>query len=213
MFDLIHLIKTVGYVGIFGIVFSESGFFVGFFLPGDSLLFTAGFLASQGYMNIGVLVLVCFAGAVAGDSFGYAFGKKVGPKIFTRKDSLLFHKDHLLRAEKFYEKYGAVTIVLVRFIPIIRTFGPIIAGVGKMKYTKFLTYNIIGGALWAIGLPLAGFYLGSMIPNVDTYILPIIGGIIVVSVTPIIWHIIRDPIYRKAFLRLARKITMSKKHI
>ena len=206
MFDLVSLIKTVGYLGLLGIVFAESGLFVGFFLPGDSLLFTAGFLASQGYLHIGVLLAICFAGAVAGDSFGYMFGRKVGQKIFTKEDSLLFHKDHLVRAEQFYNKYGAKTIILARFVPIVRTFAPILAGVGRMNYAEFLTFNIIGGALWALGLPLAGYYLGSLIPGVDRYILLIVGGIIIVSVAPIILHILRDSAHRAAIAKEIYKL-------
>ena len=149
MFELIPLIKAAGYIGIFGIVFAESGLFVGFFLPGDSLLFTAGFLASQGFLHIAALSAVCFAGAVLGDSFGYAFGRKVGPMIFKKEDSLLFQKDHLLRAEQYYNRYGAKTIILARFMPIVRTFAPILAGVGRMRYGEFLAFNVVGGALWA----------------------------------------------------------------
>jgi len=182
MFDLISLIKTVGYLGIFGIVFAESGLFIGFFLPGDSLLFTAGFL---GYLNIYLLIFLCVLGAVLGDNFGYAFGAKVGPKIFKREDSFLFHKDQLERAKNFYEKYGVKTIVLARFIPFVRTFAPILAGVGKMNYPTFLFYNFIGAFLWGIGIPLFGFFLGTIIPNADTFILPIIGLIVVGSVIPV----------------------------
>lgn len=201
MFDLIPLIKAAGYVGLFGIVFAESGLFVGFFLPGDSLLFTAGFLASQGFLNIALLIVICTAGAILGDSFGYVFGRKVGPKIFRREDSLLFHKDHLIRAEKFYDTYGGKAIILARFMPIIRTFAPILAGVGRMQYPRFLAYNVIGGALWAAGLPLTGYYLGSVIPGIDRYILPIVAGIIIVSIFPIFWHIVRDPSHRKSLAR------------
>src|SRR3989338_6217863 len=193
MFDIIALIKTVGNLGVAAIVFAESGLFIGFFLPGDSLLFTGGFLASQGFLHIGILILICFAGAALGDSFGYMFGRKIGPMIFKKEDSLLFHKDHLIRAEQFYNTYGAKTIILARFMPIVRTFAPILAGVGKMHYGEFITYNLVGGALWAIGLPLIGYYLGSVIPGIDQYLLPIIAGIIFVSVLPIILHIARDP--------------------
>ena len=124
MFDLISIIKTFGYLGLFGIVFAESGLFIGFFLPGDSLLFTAGFLASQGFLNIWILMPLIFIGAALGDNVGYAFGFKVGPMIFKREDSILFHKDHLERARIFYEKHGPKTLVLARFMPGIRTFAP-----------------------------------------------------------------------------------------
>src|SRR3989338_6230965 len=183
-FDLISLIKTAGYAGLFFIVFAESGLFIGFFLPGDSLLFTAGFLASQGYLSIVPLSLLCFLAAILGYNFGYAFGKKVGPAIFKKEDSLIFHKKHLERAENFYSEYGPKAIVLARFLPIVRTFAPILAGVGKMRYQTFFYYNLIGGALWTAGLLLLGFTLGNTIPNVDRYLLPIVLAIIFLSLLP-----------------------------
>ncbi|QQG45750.1 MAG: VTT domain-containing protein [Candidatus Sungiibacteriota bacterium] len=190
-FDLALLIRTVGYLGLFGIVFAESGLLLGFFLPGDSLLFTAGLLASQGFLNIFTLIIICFAGAVLGDSFGYAFGKKVGPKIFVKEESFLFRRAHLERARRFYERYGGAAIILARFMPLVRTFAPILAGVGEMRYRTFLFYNIIGGFFWAVGLTLLGFYLGSVMPEVDRYLLPIIGFIVFLSVLPAIIHLVR----------------------
>jgi membrane-associated protein len=204
MFDLIPLIKAIGYFGILGIVFAESGLFIGFFLPGDSLIFTAGFLASQGFLNIWSLVCLVFIGAVAGDSFGYAFGKKVGPMIFKKEDSFLFHKDNLNKAKVFYEKYGGKAVILARFMPGIRTFAPILAGVGNMRYSKFLSFNIIGGALWGVGLPLIGYYLGNVVPNIDKYIVLIVLLIIFISVSPMIWHILKDKTSRDRILNAIR---------
>jgi len=195
-FDLATFILAAGYIGLFTVVFAESGLFLGFFLPGDSLIFTAGFLASQGYFSIIILVAIFFAGAVLGDSFGYAFGKKTGPKLFTRENSLLFKKSHLEKARIFYETHGGKTIILARFMPIIRTFAPILAGVGMMKYSVFLSYNIIGGALWAIGVSSAGYLLGSLIPNVDKYIIPIVILIIIASILPPIIHVLRNKEYK-----------------
>lgn len=189
--DIVSFLRGAGYLGIFAIIFAESGLLLGFFLPGDSLLFTAGFLASQGFFGVIPLIAVCFVGAVTGDSFGYAFGKKLGPRIFRKEESLLFHKDHLARAESFYEKHGKKTIVLARFLPVIRTFAPILAGVGKMHYRTFVVYNIVGSILWAIGIPLMGYYLGSIVPNVDRYIFLIIAGIIVCSSLPSVWHLVK----------------------
>ena len=191
MFDLVTIVKTAGLLGIFAIIFAESGLFLGFFLPGDSLLFTAGLLASQGYFDIGTLVFLSFLGAVTGDSFGYAFGKKMGVKIFTKEDSLLFRKNHLVRAQTFYENHGGKTIILARFMPIVRTFAPILAGVGAMRYPTFLFYNVLGGFFWAVGLTLAGYYLGATVPNIDRYIFLIISFIILLSVLPVIIHILR----------------------
>ena len=190
--DLIELIKTVGYLGLFSIVFAESGLFFGFFLPGDSLLFTAGFLASQGFLNIWVTLILVFIAAVTGDSVGYLFGKKVGPALFKKEDSRFFKKEHLLKAEKFYEKNGAKTIILARFLPFVRTFAPIVAGVANMNYGKFIRYNIIGGFGWSFGLTLGGYFLGRVIPNADKYLLPIIALIIIVSVAPTAWHLIKE---------------------
>ena len=193
--DLIELIKAAGYFGLFAIIFAESGLFVGFFLPGDSLLFTAGFLASQGFLNIWALAPLMFLAAILGDNFGYAFGKKAGPAIFNREDSLIFHKDHMERARVFYEKHGAKTLVLARFLPVIRTFAPILAGVGKMHYRTFFFYNVIGAILWALGLTWLGYFLGATIPGVDKYLIPIILAIIVLSGLPTLIHIIKNREY------------------
>lgn len=197
MFDLVALIKTVGYLGLFGIVFAESGLLIGFFLPGDSLLFTAGILASQGYGHILTVVAACFLGAVLGDSVGYAFGRRAGPAIFKRDDSIIFNKEHITRARDFYAKYGAKTIILARFIPVVRTFAPILAGVGEMSYRTFLLYNLIGGLIWGVGLPLLGYYLGSTIPNIEHYLIPGVVVIIVASVIPPAIHFFRDYRSRK----------------
>lgn len=203
--DLITFIKAVGYLGIFGIVFAESGLFLGFFLPGDSLLFTAGFLASQGFFNIVILAVLCFVGAVLGDSFGYAFGRRTGPAIFKREDSLLFHKRHLERAKVFYEKYGGKTIIIARFMPIVRTFAPILAGIGDMRYRTFLFYNVIGGVVWGIGMPFLGYFLGSVIPNVDKYIVPMIIAIIIISFLPPVIHILKDKEHREEIVGIIKK--------
>lgn len=208
MFDLITLIKTAGYLGVAAIVFAESGLFIGFILPGDSLLFTAGFLASQGFFNPLILITVVFPAAVLGDNFGYAFGRRVGPKIFTREDSLLFHKENLERARMFYEKYGAKTIVLARFLPIIRTFAPILAGVGKMRYATFFAYNLTGAALWGIGISLLGYFLGAMIPGIDRYLVPIVLLIIFVSFLPTAIHVLKDQTYRARIIAFFKKFLL-----
>lgn len=199
--DLVSLIKTVGYLGIFAIVFLESGMMVGFFFPGDSLLFTAGFLASQGYLDLTTLVLGFFVFAVLGDSIGYYIGAKFGPKIFAKENSILFQKKHLSRAQSFYDKHGGKTIILARFIPVIRAFAPVVAGAGKMNYKRFITFNLVGGALWAIGVTSAGYYLGSLIPDVDKYLLPIIGLIIIASLLPVIHHVLVDAEIRASMIK------------
>ena len=184
--DLTNIIEIGGLFGIFAIIFAESGLFFGFFLPGDSLLFTAGLLASQGLFSISLLVLGSALAAIAGDTVGYSFGKLIGPRLFTKPNSLFFNPKHPKRAEQFYLKYGPRAIILARFIPVVRTFVPIVAGVGRMSYPTFLIYNIIGGALWTIGISLLGYFLGSTIPNIDHYLLPIIVLIIVISFMPIV---------------------------
>jgi membrane-associated protein len=189
--DPIFLVKTLGLIGIFFIIYAESGLLIGFFLPGDSILFTAGLFASENHFSLWFLLLGAFLCAVLGDNTGYWFGKKIGPKIFTREDSLFFHKDHLLRSKKFYEKYGKKAIILSRFVPIVRTFAPILAGVGEMSYANFVFFNIAGGFLWSVGLILAGYFLGTIIPNVDAYIVPIVIAIIILSFVPFIMEIIR----------------------
>lgn len=181
--DLITLIETIGYIGLFGIVFAETGLFLGFFLPGDSLLFVAGFLAGQGLFSLPVLIGGLFVSAVLGNLLGYEFGKRVGPRLFSREDSLIFKKAHALRAQGFYEKHGAKTIVLARFMPIVRTFAPIIAGIGKMHYPAFVAYNVLGAVLWTTMLVLLGYFLGSVI-DVDKYLLPIVLLIVFLSFLP-----------------------------
>lgn len=203
--DLITLIKTVGYLGIFAIVFLESGLMIGFFFPGDSLLFTAGFLASQGILDIKILVVGCFLAAVLGDSIGYYIGQKFGRKLFKKEDSIWFHKNHLNRAQKFYDKHGGKTIILARFVPVIRAFAPVVAGVGLMRYKRFVAFNLIGGILWAIVIPTLGFYLGSTIPDVDKYLLPIVGLIIIASVLPAVHHALTDIEIRASLIKRFKK--------
>lgn len=200
-FDLESVIKAVGLFGVWGIVYAESGLLIGFFFPGDSLLFTAGFLASQGFFNINLLVIGCFLAAVLGDSTGYAFGHKIGRRLFQRKDSVIFHKDYLIRAEEFYKKHGKKTIILARFIPAIRTFAPIVAGMGSMDYKTFVTYNILGGALWAIGITYLGYVLGNTVPDIDKYLLPIIGLIIIASIAPNAYQILKSKNNRDELLK------------
>lgn len=189
---LVSLIKTLGYLGILAITFAESGLLIGFFLPGDSLLFTAGFLASQGYLDLRWLIIIAVLGAVVGDSVGYAFGLNLGPRIFSKKDSWLFNQEYIAKTKTFYAKYGGKTLILARFMPIVRTFAPILAGVGVMRYRSFVIYNITGGILWVVSLSMLGYFLGSVVPNIDHYLIPIIALIIIISVSPTVIHIVKD---------------------
>lgn len=190
--DLQGLIESIGYLGIFGMTFAESGLFFGFFLPGDSLLFTAGLLASQKVFNIWILLPLITLGAIGGDSVGFWTGRKFGNWLLKQKESFFFQKKHLESAKRFYDKHGGKTLILARFIPAIRTFAPIVAGMADMHYGSFITYNIIGGLLWSFGMTLLGYFLGLVIPDVDKYLLPIIGLIIVLSVIPAIIHYFKD---------------------
>lgn len=207
LLDLKTLILAVGYLGLAAIVFAESGLFFGFFLPGDSLLFTAGFLASQGYLELSLLIPLLAVAAIAGDQVGYSFGYRVGRPLFTREDSLFFRRAHLLKAEWFFERHGGKAIVLARFLPAVRTFTPIVAGVARMRYRRFVSYNIVGGATWVIGLTVGGFLFGSVVPDVDRYLLPVIALIIVLSALPTaihLWRESRHELWRLAESRLRR---------
>jgi len=181
--DLISLIEVIGYVGVIGIIFAETGLFLGFFLPGDSLLFVSGFLASQGFFSLSLLITGIFIAAVLGNIFGYEFGRRVGEKLFSREDSIIFKRAHALKAQAFYDRHGPKTIVLARFMPIVRTFAPIVAGVAHMRFQTFFIYNVIGAFFWTSGLVILGYTLGSVI-DVDRYLLPIILLIVFLSFLP-----------------------------
>ena len=187
-----YLISTLGFVGIIAIIYLETGAFFGFFFPGDSLLVTAGYFASQGQLPIVALLICVFIAAILGDSTGYAFGKRVGPAIFKKDDSVFFNKKYLLRAQDFYEKHGGITIILARFMPVVRTFAPIVAGIGNMKYKNFLAFNVIGGFLWTWTMLLIGYVFGSIIPNPDRYIIPLVVVIILVSAAPGIYKVVKE---------------------
>ncbi len=194
--DLEQLILAVGLVGLFAIVFAESGLLFGFFLPGDSLLLTAGVISASNpdAFPIWLVCAVCFVAAVTGDAVGYWFGHRVGRRLYDRPDSRLFKKSHLLAAEAFYEKHGGKTIVIARFLPFVRTFAPIVAGTARMPYPRFALFNFTGAALWAIGVPLAGYALGSVIPPevLDRWLYVIIAAVIALSILPTAIHVYRQ---------------------
>ena len=182
-----ELIRWGGYAVLIAIVFAETGLLAGFFLPGDSLLVTAGLLATTGEpLNIWLLIVMLSAAAIAGDSTGYAIGYHLGPRLFRRENSWLFHKDHVARTQRFYDKYGPKTIVLARFVPIVRTFAPTLAGVGKMRYRTFLLFNIAGGVGWVAGMTLAGYGLGRLIPDIERKLHWVIAIVIGLSLLPIL---------------------------
>lgn len=184
MFNIVEIISATGYVGITSIVFAECGLFFGFFLPGDSLLFTAGFLASTGVLHIVPLLMLTLSAAIIGETVGYVFGRKVGPLIWNRKQSRFFNPAHIVKAHDFFLHHGNKAVFLARFIPIVRTFVPIVAGAAKMPVHAFTTYNILGAFAWAGGITLLGYGLGSSVPKAESYLFPIILVIIVVSFIP-----------------------------
>jgi len=190
--SLDDLIRWGGYVVLVAIVFTETGLLVGFFLPGDSLLITAGLVAAGGGLNIWWLNGLLIVAAIVGDSAGYAIGWRVGPRLFTREKSLLFNPRHVERTRRFYERHGAKTIVIARFVPIVRTFAPVVAGVGQMQYRRFLLYNILGGVGWVLSTTWAGYLLGRAIPNVDRYMHLIVIIVIILSVIPIGVEILKE---------------------
>ena len=197
-YSLDDLIRWGGYLVLFAIVFTETGLLVGFFLPGDSLLITAGIVAAAGGLNIWWLNLVLIVAAITGDSVGYAIGVRLGPRLFTRPQSLLFNPRHIERTRAFYERHGSKTIVIARFVPIVRTFAPVVAGVGQMEYRRFIFYNVAGGMGWVTSMTWAGYGLGRAIPNLGRYIHLVVGIVIVLSVIPIVIEIIRERRRRSA---------------
>jgi membrane-associated protein len=192
--DLEQLLLTIGLVGLAAIIFAESGLFFGFFLPGDTLLITAGVLASArpDLFPIQVVIFVCFIAAVVGDAVGYTFGQRVGRRLYERPDSRFFKKSHLLAAEAFYEKHGGKTIVMARFLPFVRTFAPIVAGAANMRYPRFAVFNFTGAFLWAVGLPVAGYALGeAMGEQLDRWLLVVLAVVFVLSIAPTAIHLLR----------------------
>src|ERR1700689_475477 len=188
LYDIRGLLTWGGTLMVCVIIFIETGMFVGFFLPGDSLLVTAGVFAGAGKLQLAWLLSLVTLCAIAGDQLGYLIGRKAGPALFRREDSRFFKKHHLARAHEFYKRYGAKTIILARFVPIIRTFCPPVAGAAKMKYSRYLVYDVVGGFLWVWSMVLVGYTLGRTVPNIDKRIHYIIAGVIVVSLMPAAYH-------------------------
>ena len=190
--DPIAIVKAGGYIGIAILVFSESGLLIGIFFPGDSVLFIAGLLAAGGFLSFWPLVLLVVVAAILGDSVGYWFGVKAGNAFFKRKDSRFFKQEYVTRTQKFFETYGGRAIIIARFVPVVRTIAPILAGVGTMHYRRFISYNIFGGLLWGAGMISLGYFLGSIIPNGENYVLPLSLVIIVISFLPIFINYARN---------------------
>jgi membrane-associated protein len=204
------IIRTGGYVLITAIIFAECGLLIGFFLPGDSLLFTAGFFASQKLLtpdeptlNIWILSISCGIAAAIGPLVGYWYGKALGVRLFSREDSWLFRKQHLVRAHEFYERHGGKALILARFMPIVRTFAPVVAGMATMDYPRFVLYTVVGALVWAVGVTWLGYFLGSLIPDASKYLEYIVAAIVIVSIAPPIIHLLRERSRSKATLTRA----------
>jgi membrane-associated protein len=189
--DIIQLTRTAGYIGLVAIILCETGLFLGFFLPGDSLLFSAGLLASQQIFNIFLLTPLLIAAAIVGYAVAYWFGDKIGHWLLKRQDTFWFKRRYLTEAHAFYEKHGGKALIIGRLIPVVRTFLPIVAGMAEMTHRRFTLFNVIGALVWCGGVTLAGYYLGAAIPNIDKYILPIVLAIIVISALPPAIHLLR----------------------
>lgn len=192
IYDVESLVRVGGVVGLSAIVFTETGLLVGFFLPGDSLLVTAGLFAARGDLKVAPLLIALSIAAIIGDTVGYNIGARTGPRLFTRQDSLLFNRKHLITTKDFYERHGPFTIVIARFVPILRTFAPVVAGIGAMEYRRFLAYNVAGGIGWVSLTALGGYFLGQMIPNIHDHLHKVIAIVIVLSLLPAAIKVARD---------------------
>ncbi len=198
------LISNGGVLLVGLIIFAESGMFVGFFFPGDTLLLTGGVLAAQGKISLAFLIITVIIAAIAGDNTGYQIGRSLGRRLFTKKDGIFFRKRYVEQSEKIYERFGSKIMLLAHFVPIVRTFAPIVAGAGKMQRARFFIFDAIGDMAWAIIVTLLGYWFGRRIPNIDHYILPTVGAVVILSFGPVIYHV------GKALLELRKKTTKSR---
>jgi membrane-associated protein len=205
MFNVVHLIQAGGLLIIAAIIFSESGMMVGFFFPGDTLLFSAGILAASGKLPIALTILVVALAAIAGDNTGYHIGRNFGRRLFNHPDSLFFRHEYIMRAEAFYEKYGSKTMLLAHFIPVVRTFVPVTAGAGKMPLLRYVIFDAIGDTAWAIVIIGLGYFIGSKIPGIENYIDPVLILVVLVFLGPTLYHILKDKRMRLVIKRLLRR--------
>jgi membrane-associated protein len=207
MFDVTHLIQTGGLLLIALIIFGESGMMIGFFFPGDTLLFSAGILAATGKLSLASTLAVIAIAAILGDNVGYHIGRKLGRRLFRKPDSVIFRKEHIDRAEAFYEKHGSKTMLVAHFIPVVRAFAPITAGAAKMPYAQYVVFDAIGDIAWAFAMTLLGYFIGSRIPGVEKLIDPLLILIVVAFLAPTIWHIARDPKMRSVIAARLKRPT------
>lgn len=207
MFDVNHLIQTGGLLLVAIMIFAESGMMVGFVLPGDTLLMSAGVLAATGNLSLALAILVIGAAAILGDNVGYQIGKSFGPKLFKKEDSIIFRQEYIKRAEAFFEKYGSKTMLAAHFIPIVRSFAPVAAGAASMNRKLFVIFDAIGIAAWTALLVLFGYFVGSHIPGIDKYVEPLLVAVVILTLIPTLYHSLKDPKIRGA---LKRRITRKK---
>lgn len=205
MLNVTHLIQTGGLLILFLIIFSESGMMVGFFFPGDTLLFSAGILAASGHMPLIAAIVVAAAAAIIGDNAGYHIGRYLGPRLFDKPDSSIFRKEYIKRAKDFYAKYGSKTMLLAHFVPVVRAFVPVTAGAGNMPLKKYMLYDAIGDTSWAVLVILSGYFIGSRIPGIEKLLDPILVLIVIVSLVPTLYHLARDPKVRDALPQRFRR--------
>lgn len=206
MFDVSHIIQAGGLLLIAAIIFGESGMMIGFFFPGDTLLFSAGILAATGKLSIIATLCVIAGAAILGDNVGYHIGRQLGPRLFRKKDSVIFRQEYIERAEKFYEKYGSKTMLLAHFVPVVRAFAPVTAGAGKMPYKLFVIFDAIGDIAWTLLITLLGYYLGHRVPGIQKLIEPVLIFIVLIFLAPTLYHVFKDPKIRSAILgKFSRK--------
>ena len=198
MFNVTHIIQAGGLLLISALIYGESGMMIGFFFPGDTLLFSAGILAATGKLGLATTIAVIALAAIAGDNAGYHIGRKLGRRLFHRPDSIIFRKEHIDRAEAFYEKHGSKTMLVAHFIPVVRAFVPVTAGAAKMVYWQYVIFDAIGDIAWTLVMTLLGYYVGSRIPGIENYIDPVLIAVVIIFLAPTIWHILRDPKIRGA---------------
>lgn len=214
MLDFNSLIQNSGALAglllIGAIVFAESGLLIGFFLPGDTLLFGAGLAASQGKFSLAALIITVVLAAIIGDNVGYSIGRRTGTRIFKKEQGILFRREHIERAQNFYEKHGGKTIIIARFVPVVRTFAPVVAGIGKMPRSRFMFFNVFGGVLWGTLMPVLGYLLGKRIPHLDKYIEYVLVGVVVISIMLAMLHVLKD---KETRVLLALKIKKMLRHI
>lgn len=205
MFDVHQLIQTGGLFIIALIIFAESGMMVGFFFPGDTLLFSAGIIAASGGLSLVPTLIVIAAAAILGDNIGYQIGKKLGPRLFRKKDGIVFRHEYIMKAEQFYEKHGSKTMLIAHFIPIVRTFAPVTAGAGNMPRNQFMFYDAIGDIAWTLVVVLLGYFVGSRVPGIEHYIEPILLLVVLATLIPTVYHALKDPKIRAKLKGLLRR--------